>query len=35
MDLLGNAETFFYNSETLKGWDACRAYVSDNAKFIA
>jgi hypothetical protein len=35
MNSLKNAETFFHNCESAKGWEACKPYVADNAKFIA
>ena len=35
MNSLKNAETFFHNCESGKGWEACKSYVADNAKFIA
>jgi hypothetical protein len=30
-----NAESFFHACESLKGWDACKDYVADNAEFVA
>jgi len=35
MNLLETAEKFFHTCESLKGWDACKDSVADNAKFIA
>lgn len=35
MNSFKNAELFFHNCESGKGWDACKAYVADNAKFSA
>ena len=35
MDLLENAEKFFHNCESAKGWEACKDYVAQNAKFNA
>ena len=35
MNLFGNADTFFHNCESFKGWDACKDYVADNALFNA
>jgi len=34
MNLFKTAEKFFHTCESLKGWDACKDYVTDNAKFI-
>lgn len=33
MNSFENAKTFFHNCESAKGWDACKEYVADNAKF--
>ena len=30
-----NAGLFFHACESIKGWDACKDYVNDNAEFIA
>ena len=30
-----NAKTFFHNCESAKGWEACKDYVAENAKFSA
>jgi hypothetical protein len=35
MSAFKNATNFFHNCESLKGWDACKEYVADNATFIA
>lgn len=35
MDLLENATNFFHNCDSLKGWEACKDYVAENAKFNA
>jgi len=35
MDLFETATNFFHACESLKGWDACKDYVSDNATFFA
>jgi len=35
MNLFKTAEMFFHACESLKGWDACKDYVADNANFIA
>ncbi len=35
MNLYEIAEKFFHNCESLKGWDACKEYVSENAIFSA
>jgi len=35
MDLLKNAEKFFHNCESAKGWESCKDYVAENAKFNA
>ena len=35
MNSFKNAEAFFHNCESGKGWEACKSYVADNAKFIA
>jgi hypothetical protein len=35
MNSFQNAEKFFHNCESAKGWDACKAYVADNASFTA
>jgi hypothetical protein len=35
MNLLENAKEFFHNCESAKGWDACKDYVAENAKFSA
>ena len=35
MNSLKNAESFFHNCESGKGWDACKAYVAENATFTA
>ena len=35
MNSFQNAEKFFHNCESLKGWDACKEYVADNASFTA
>ena len=29
------ATEFFHNCETLKGWEECRKYVADGARFSA
>jgi len=35
MNSFENAEAFFHNCESGKGWDACKSYVAEGAKFIA
>lgn len=30
-----NAEAFFHSCESLKGWEACKDYVADNAEFLS
>ena len=35
MNLFENAEKFFHNCESAKGWEACKPYVADNAGFSA
>ncbi|PTL98795.1 MAG: hypothetical protein DA407_17395 [Bacteroidetes bacterium] len=35
MNSFKNAQSFFHNCESAKGWEACKAYVSENAKFNA
>jgi hypothetical protein len=35
MNSFQNAATFFHNCESAKGWEACKDYVADNAKFNA
>jgi len=35
MKAFENAKNFFHNCESAKGWDACKNYVSENAKFNA
>jgi len=35
MNSFKNAETFFHNCESAKGWDACKNYVAENAAFDA
>jgi len=35
MDLFETATKFFHTCESLKGWDACKDYVADNATFFA
>jgi len=35
MNLFKTAEKFFHACESLKGWDLCKDYVAENAKFIA
>ena len=35
MDLLENASKFFHNCESAKGWEACKDYVAEKAKFNA
>ena len=35
MNSFKNAESFFHNCESGKGWEACKSYVSDNARFMA
>ena len=35
MNSFRNAEAFFHNCESGKGWDACNPYVAENAKFDA
>jgi hypothetical protein len=35
MNSFQNATTFFHNCESAKGWEACKDYVADNAKFNA
>ena len=33
MNVFENATNFFHNCESAKGWDSCKDYVADNAKF--
>jgi hypothetical protein len=33
MNLFENAKKFFYTCESLKGWDACKELVAENAGF--
>ena len=35
MNAFENANKFFHNCESAKGWDACKEYVGENAKFSA
>jgi len=35
MDLFETATNFFHACESLKGWDACKDYVAENATFFA
>lgn len=35
MNAFENASKFFHNCESAKGWDACKEYVAENAKFKA
>ena len=35
MNSFKTAAAFFHNCESLKGWEACKSYVADNATFIA
>ena len=35
MNSFKNAESFFHNCESAKGWDACKDYVAENATFKA
>ena len=35
MNSFENAKTFFHNCESAKGWDACKDYVVEGAKFSA
>jgi len=35
MKAFENAKTFFNNCESAKGWESCKEYVAENAKFIA
>ena len=35
MNSFKNAESFFHNCESAKGWDACKGYVAENATFKA
>ncbi|WP_215223679.1 hypothetical protein [Echinicola shivajiensis] len=35
MKAFENAKTFFHNCESAKGWEACKSYVAENAKFNA
>jgi len=35
MNSFKNAETFFHNCESSKGWDSCKDYVAENATFDA
>jgi len=35
MNSFKNAETFFHNCESAKGWDACKDYVAEKAAFDA
>ena len=35
MNSFKNAESFFHNCESAKGWEACKSYVAENAKFNA
>ena len=35
MNSFKNAQSFFHNCESAKGWEACKAYVAENAKFNA
>jgi hypothetical protein len=35
MNSFKNAEAFFHNCESAKGWEACKDYVVDNANFSA
>ena len=35
MKAIENATTFFHNCETAKGWEACKNYAAQNAKFNA
>ena len=35
MKAFENATTFFHNCESAKGWEACKEYATDDAKFNA
>lgn len=35
MGLINNAEKFFHDCESIKGWDTCKEYVAENASFMA
>ena len=35
MNSFENAKSFFHNCESAKGWESCKNYVSENAKFNA
>ena len=35
MKAFENATTFFHNCESAKGWEACKNYATDDAKFNA
>jgi len=35
MNKFQNAETFFHNCESAKGWNSCKDYVAENATFDA
>jgi len=35
MDAFENASKFFHNCESAKGWDICKGYVADKAKFTS
>lgn len=35
MNLFKNAKKFFHTCESMKGWDACKDMVAENAEFNA